>query len=655
MDLSKLSDADLEAIAAGDMKRVSDAGLRTVTGDKESADFTKGRKDPIRGLYAGLQGPSFGFSDEVLGFLGAAGKTLVNNASFGDNYREMRDYYRGAAKQAEQDSVDVLGKVGGGAFNAATQLAASAPTLPFLKGPAVAGMLPNALQAGKVGAITGALGGAGNSTAETPLGLAADTAIGGGTGFALGAGSVLVARGMGGMYDVARANFSGSAAEQMARQKVAEALLRDGRGAVAANNAPAVTGQVEARLMKLGPEARLIDASGQNTRQLGDTLSMLPGQTKQAAEAAILSRQAGRADRLRGAAASSLGKADERLLPTIDDLVAKRSEQAAPLYDALYKKGVFINDELRGIIDAANKLGAGGEAKRIATAKQMDYGLTPETQWAGMRELDYLKQGLDDIIAANKNEFGKLTKVGAAVQGLKNDLVSLLDQETRGLYKEARNAFAGPSALIDAAKEGRMVWSRDDTMIDKTLKAMTDGERDAFRTGAFEALRSKLGNMSGQNEIMRMWRDKTTQEKLKAIFGTERAFREFASTVAAESRMKGLESVGRGSQTAARQYGAGDLDAPAVVDAVRAVSNPMSLTNIADSAARAWNRVSLPEPVRDRMGSMLLSQGDRGMINLRAIEQELNRVANERAMKSGLLGIGSGEIAAPLGGLLMGR
>lgn len=623
----------------------------------EGSDFKQGRDAPgaLRGLVSGLQGPTFGFADELLGGLGAIGKTLVNGQSFGDNYREMRDYYRGASKQAEQDAKDVLGDIGGSAFTMATRGAAAAPTALVGRAAPAVGLVSNALRAGKVGAVTGGLQGLGDSTAEDLSGMATDATKGAAIGGALGALAVPVARGMGGMYDISKARFNASAAEKLAQQKVAEALLRDARGTVVQGNAPAVIGQAEARLSKLGAEGRVVDAAGQNTRQLLDTLATLPGQTKSASEAAILSRQAGRAERLRESAQAGLNETGKRFTATIDDLLAQRSEAAKPIYDQLYKTGTFINEELRGIIDAANKLGAGAEAKRIATASQREYGLTPSTQWAGMRELDYLKQGLDDIIAANKNEFGKLTKVGAAVQGLKTDLVNILDQQSGGLYRQAREAYAGPSALIDAAKQGRAVWSSDDSVIAKTLQGMTAGEQEAFKVGAFEALRAKLGNMSGQNEIMRMWRDKTTSEKLRAMFGDERAFREFASTVAAESRMKGLESVGRGSQTAARQFGAGDLDVPAAMEAVKAVSNPTSIAGLVNAASGIWNRVKTPEAVRDRMGGLLLSQGKGGLIDLRSIEQELQRVANERALQSGLLGLGSGQTAVPLGGLLAPR
>lgn len=587
----------------------------------------------LQGLISVVQGPTFGFGDEIAGALAAPLKSAVTGQPVGEAYREVRDYMRGAAQsQDEQNPFTTL----------ATRSMAAAPTMAFGKAQQAAGMMSGMAASAKAGGVTGAISGLGNSTATSPVDMALDAAKGGVLGASLGALAVPVASGMGSMKDNVLSRFNDSAAMRYAKQKVAEAMVRDARGSTVRANPSASFGQVASKFEKLGDEARVVDAAGQNTRQLLDTLSTLPGQTKEATERAILSRQAGRADRLRTAAQSSLGQDGARLLTTIDNLVEERSRAAAPLYDSLYKSGVFINDELRGIIDAANKLGAGSEAKRIAIAKQRDYSLTPDTKWAGMRDLDYLKQGLDDLIAANKTDTGKLTKVGAAVQGLKADLVQILDQETRGAYKAARNAFAGPSALIDAAKEGRAALSRDDTQIAKALSGLTSGEQEAFRLGAYEALRAKLGNMSGQNEILRLWRDKTTAEKLKAIFGDERSFREFAARASAENRMKGLESVGRGSQTASRQYGAGDMDVPAIAETVQSLSGATGVPGFLSAVGRNWNRIQTPEPVRDAMGRMLLSQGAAGRNTISDIEDAVRLIAMHKGRAANALGVGLG-------------
>jgi len=348
-----------------------------------------------------------------------------------------------------------------------------------------------------------------------------------------------------------------------------------------------------------------------------------------------------------GAADEALQAGGRRAAATVDDLIQQRSKEAKPLYEKLYKTGVFVDDELRGVIDAANKLGAGGEAKKVATAAQREYTLTPDTQWVGLRDLDYLKQGLDDIISASKTTTGAPTKVTAAVQGLKDRLVTSLDEKTRGAYKVARDAYAGKSAIIDAVTEGRKALTRDDATIGSVTAGMGPSELDGFRVGAFEALRSKLGAQAGQTELMKLWRSDATKEKLRAIFGDEQAFLGFARRMHGEKEIAKLESVGRGSQTARRQFAAGDLDTSAL-EAVGAAATASPM-NMLGAASKVWNKVSTPERVRDAMGNMLLLRGQRGIDELAGLDeviQNINMRRNALAMRSGgALGVAANPLA----------
>jgi hypothetical protein len=592
---------------------------------QESAGMRAGRDLPgaLRGLSSVAHGPTFGFSDELAGLVGG-GVGAMRGRGFKDEYTRVRDMARGAAKQETEDNP---------LFSTVTRLAASAPTLlmnPFARAIAPTTTLGRTGLAAAQGATFGSLSGAGESTAETTRGVLGDTAKGGALSAATGAALTPLTAMIGGAARRGASYVRPKTAESYAQQKVAEALLRDSQNA--ATRAPA-------RLGALGPEARVVDAGGENTRQLLDTLATLPGKTKQATEEAIRLRQAGRGDRMIGAAQEKLNPAGIRLSETVDDLVTQRATAAAPLYEALYKRTIAPTDSLRTIVEAADKLGAGAAARRMATASRVPYTLGKDAPQMQMRDLDQLKQGLDDIIGGLQRAGNK--KEAASVLGLKHDLTKELDGLTGGAYKAARDAFSGPSALIDAAEAGRKALTLDDMGISSALKGLSQSEQEAFRVGAAEALRAKLGTRAGQTQVMELWREKGMQEKLKAIFGSERAYREFAADVAKERRMKGLESVGRGSQTAARQYGAGDLDVSAIANAAQTVGSiahgggPGMLAGM----AQAWNKVKTPEPVRDRMGGLLLSQGAKGRADLADLQRVLEEVNRARTQRAGLLGM----------------
>ncbi len=585
-----------------------------------------------QGLVSAMQGPTFGFSDEIAGG--------VESLLTGRPYADTRDEYRGmVARQAKDFPV----------ANVLTQLATSAPLM-AVGGPLGAGrltaptMLGRTGQAAAVGGVQGVVRGAGESRADSASGIAKDAAMGGATSAVLSGAVVPVQAAVSGMARTVASNFRPSTAEQYARGKVAEAFARD-----STLKTPTMT-QPAARMRTLGDEARAVDAGGENVRQLLDTQAMLPGRTKQAAASAIRQRQAGRGDRLISAAEREMNPSGLRLSDTIDDLIARREEAARPLYAKLYRRSIKPDAELTQIVAAAQELGADKVAQRIATARQQPFTLEPNAQRMSMADLDRLKQGLDDIIQGSIDQTGKMNKVGAAVVDLKMKLTAKLDGLTKGAYAQARQAFAGPAQLIDAAQTGRRALSMDAQAIAKAMQGMTDGESEAYRLGAFEALRAKLGTQSGQTQVMNLWREKTTRDKLKALFGSERAFRTFASRVGAESRMRGIESVGRGSQTASRQFAAGDLDVDAIESARQGASAVASgnIPAMLGAVARQWNKVQTPEPVRDRIGQLLLQRGAQGRATLAELEQMLRRINDERARW--ILGAGA---AAPVVNPLM--
>lgn len=644
-----------------------------------SEAYQKGRQesDPLaRAIANTMQGPLFGFGDELMGAVSGTINTIrqMDPRKLPENYRNARDFVRGIQDQYKEDFP--IGSV-------ATQVAASAPTLVAapsrlignapVVGPAAtrimgagsqavpAGLVGNTIRAATTGAGYGAVGGLGNSTSEDINGMLMDSLYGAGTGLAAGAVLTPVQAAMGSAGRTVMSRLSDAAAMNYANEKVAQALARDARGNLFTSGQANPANQVAARLPKLGEDARLVDAAGRNTTQLLDTLATLPGRAKEQVAQAQRQRAATSGDRLRSAADQALGTQGQRLAPTLDDLVTQREAAAGPLYARLREISVAPTDELRGLVSAAEKLGAASKAKSIATAKQLPYTLTLKddagpalmnqpraAQWS-MRDLDLLKQGLDDIAANNMDAAGKMTPFGKSVMDLKRKLVQRLDEATfdprtgDSLYASARSAFAGPSAMIDAANAGRQILTKDESAITSLMQGMGQSEREAFRIGAFEALRAKLGTQSGQTQIMNMWKEPSTREKLQAIFADERSFREFAAATSAEGVKKRIQSVGTGSQTASRQAGMGDLDLSALSDlgtAANAMQSGALLTALG-SARNAWNRVATPEPVRNEMARLLLSQGPQAQQNvnrLAQLVQQLNERNAIRADASGLIG-----------------
>lgn len=664
-----LRNADAAGDAEGARKLAS--FIQSMPADAASAkaatpvnkDYQEGRAKPQwqQGLAAGANGLLLGFGDELAGVGGALiDKVKDPSSDFGDNYAANRDTVRGM-EAAQRERSPITTAVGQGL--------ASIPAAFALPGLRVASAAPGvvqsigarAAQSAGVGGVLGGVAGAGNSSADTVRGVASDagraamvSGVFGGAGTPAAAAVRAVGKNVG-------QRLSQTSAAEFAKQKVAEALARDARGALATGGYVNPLGQAAARFSKLGDEAVVADAGGRNTNQLLDTLATLPGRTKEAAFNMLHRRQAGVGDRMRESADKALGNQGRRLGGTVDDLIAYRTQESAPLYAQLRQTDITPDQTLVDIVNTADKLGAVKLGREIATASRQPFSLDPGAQgparW-NMGDLDHIKQGIDQVLSSSKavKPDGSFTPLGRAYLSLKDELTGQLDTATRNpqtgasLYKSAREAFSGPSALIDAANKGKQAVTRDESAILGMLKGMGDAEKEAFRVGAYEGLRGKLGTQGGQTDIMSMWKNPSTQEKLRAIFGGERAYREFASSVAKEASLKRLQSVGTGSQTAARTAGMGDLDMGALGDAGAALgaAKTGNLLTAIGSAKNAWNRVATPQSVRDEMGNMLLSRGASGRQNLNSLAPLIQQINQRNMLLSNGVGMFGAQAGVPL-------
>ena len=671
MDLSTISTEDLVALQKGDLSRVSTAGLQQMQAMQSASRAPPksdaynegfggaGTSDRQRATMAMAQGPLFGFADEVMGGVVGGAKSLIKGVPYQQAYEQERDWARGATDRAQKDrpietfASQMLPAVATGMPIAAGLRAAAAPVAKALgAGNLLTPMLPQVPQTVKnigtamtAGTVSGGINALGGSEATTGQALGDDAAKGMQWGAAAPLGLLAITRGGGAVANAVSSRFSDSAAARYAKEKLAQAFLRDSPAGIADP-----MGRADSRLGKLGPEGAVVDAGGASVRGLLDTLATLPGGTKQATEAMIRSRQAGRGLRMRDAADEALGTNGQRLPETLASLIEQRSQASAPLYQRLYKVDVPVDQELADIVSRAMRLGADKTAQKIATGRNLPWTLSDDavngSGTYSMRDLDQLKQGIDDLMgssAALDKATGGPNRLGSALEVLRKDLLGKLDTTTFGKYAEARKAFSGPSSIIDAANSGRRALTQDDSAITSMLKGLSPAETEGFRIGAYEALRAKLGTAGGQTNIINMWREPATQERLRAIFGNERAFREFASRVSAEGKMKAVEGIGRGSQTASRQFAAGDLDNPALQDigAAAVSAQTGNLWGVLNAGKQAWNRVATPEPVRDAMGKLLLTRGPQakaGLLDLRDIADEVRRNRQQQAQAMGLLG-----------------
>ena len=524
---------------------------------------------------------------------------------------------------------------------------------------AVAGPLVTAGRAAMQSAPQGAIQAVGESESRDPMDLL-KTAIAGGTAASVlgGAGSTVGQTGMGITRNIAARTTQGGAISD-AQRELAKALQRDvPYGSVfdqtGSLSTPAWRGMK--RLDTLGPEARVVDVGGASTRSLADVLTTLPGRAKQGFEKAITERQKGRAGRLMTAADEALGTSGKQYAPTIEALVQERSAAAGPLYRQLQGVQVQIDNDLFDLLRRAGKETMGKSQRLARLAGEDQLALTSalqETRDAVTNatvsgkpipfiSLDHVKQSLYDLERAYAAK-GEKTEA-AAFGNLRRDFTAKLDQMSpkdaagNSIYAQAREAFAGPSQIADAVEAGRNALSEKAPELAALIKSLSQSEQEGFRVGILQALREKTGTEAGQTNLLKMWKEPATSDKLRLLFGND--YRQFAAAVAKERNLKAMESVGRGSKTAPMLAGAEDLGADLVAAAgdVAAAGNAANVGGLISGAREIYKKVALPESTRNQLAQMLLQRGGDAQATLKTLDQVIRNMNIKRARGTALAG-----------------
>lgn len=589
------------------------------------------RPELWRGVVNATQGPLFGFADELAG-AGAAAVDKITGRNpgvpFKDLYQGYRDSVRGASESygKERPVASTVAQV-------AASVPAASVTLP-LKVAATAGQRLAA--AAKLGAAYGGISAVGEADDMSDA-TGQKMMLGMGVGGALGPAANVVGAGAGATYRGVASRFNRGSAQDYAMSRVANSFLRDSQpGANTLDEA-------RARLRELGPEARIADlggGEGQNARGLLDTIATLPGATKNETEAAIRARQVSRPARLDEATNAATGANGRRLYGTVNDLITQRRTDSDPLYAQVRGMAVPADPTVTDLVNTAKRLGLHREAAQTAEREGLPFTLQAGATQYAMGDLDLIKRAVDD-------------KIGAAMRAGKNDtarswrlyrdrLVGHLDPATGGAYAQARSAYAGPSAMIDAAEQGRA--SLNNNVVPDQLRAdlnmMGASERDAFMVGVNEALRLKAGAQAGQTELMGLWKNRNLQERLRAVFPDQQAYDAFARRMAGEDRLNRLTGVGRGSQTASRQAALDDetgalLSTMGDIAAAK-TGSPSAMVSL---VRNMYGRAAMPEPVRDEIGRLMLRQGPQADAVLGDLSRYVETQGRKRAAQASRAGM----------------
>ena len=461
-------------------------------------------------------------------------------------------------------------------------------------------------------------------------------------GTVLGPVGTTVGRMGGGVVRNIGERFSESTAMDAAKLKLADILSRSGRGNYFQGGGGDPLAQVGAKLMTQGPEATIAGAGGQTAKSYLDLMATLPGQGKELVEQFIRNQQATRAKRLVTAADEALGTSGKTYTGTLDALVTEKKTVSAPLYKQLEGVSVRVDDELSKLIQASKT--AHGGAELLAELKRttpIDISKIKTGDDIPFDALDKVKQALYDLAENSKGEFGKPTTLSGAYNDLRVALTNKMDalspkDKNGSIYKQARDAFGGPAELEGAVKAGRNAMKEDAIKVADATKGMGASEIEAYRIGVLQSLKDKVGTEGGQTSLLKMWKEPATSDKLKEIFGND--YRKFAADVAREARLKEIESVGRGAQTAQRLMAAEDDALRNTVQAGQAVGSAVQGNPIQafSTLEKLFSKASTPETTRNEIAKLLLQKGPFAQKTIRELPEQVRQYNEQLARQAAM-------------------
>jgi hypothetical protein len=346
------------------------------------------------------------------------------------------------------------------------------------------------------------------------------------------------------------------------------------------------------RAASLGVPAGIVDLGGESTAGFAGDLYRSPGAPRAALGNYFTSRDADATGRLLDAIDGSVRTGGKTADEAIQDQLQARSQAAAPLYDALYQRyPVVSSDRINQFVAdplIQQGLGAGIKLQRLEAlaegrpfdpqAYTVDFNAAGDPVSKGtpnLRTLDAAKRGLDDLLSGDtyRNQYGQLTQMGNAINGVRKAYVNELDSLTGGpdgAYAQARAAWAGPSRAMELVNEGGRWMNKAPTALARETADLTPSEKDFYLLGVASNMRDRVLTQTGEgNEANRILNSPMAQQRAQALFDPD-AYQALVNRVEGERQaFKSYAGVTRGprpSGASAAGDHLGEVAAPVVLE-----------------------------------------------------------------------------------------
>ncbi len=400
----------------------------------------------------------------------------------------------------------------------------------------------------KGGSAIGGLTGFGQSNDESLAKTALDTATGAAGGAVIGGTVPVIAeKVVQPVIDFAARRLGPNAAENQAVRAITDRIKQSAE-------AGGPTAQDMLDLLSATPTKplTLTDVGGAPVKGMAERIANSPGPGQQVIEKAMTERDAQAGTRLAADVDAGISSAPSAFA-TSKALMDARSAAAGPAYEKAFSQQAwsprlqqFLDDPVlksglsRGMeLERLDALANGRQFNPSALGVDLDaQGNVALKDVPNMRVLDAGKRGLDAMIADERNPItGKLSDRGRALNDVRVSYLKELDN-LNGDYAGARAAYSGPSASMDAVRNGQAIFSKKPEEIASEIGDLSPSEKEFFKLGSADAIKEQLAKTGmGGDEAKRIIGNSWKQSQIKPLFDNAADYDRFIKSVTAENTM----------------------------------------------------------------------------------------------------------------------
>lgn len=594
---------------------------------------------------AALQGLSFGFGDELV-----AGLKSLGDQSYDDALKYERQRLEAVREKSPllSTGLEIAGSIPTALIPAAGLAKLGSMGYKAARGaPAIYGT------AGLEGGVYG-LGASDDKSTKDFI-----------AGAALGAGGAKAVGMAGNAIGKTVSRLKGR--KNLGKDKLIEAIYRD-------DQTPAgLAAKMQANQQSGALPETLTDIGGENVRNLARDIQATPSAARNEAVKAFAERNANQDERILSSLSNALSS-QQGGISYLDDLQKARKAAAAPMYDAAYmtENGVerFVDAEgLEKFLRRNDFKEAYQRAERIFSNEkfvkeelnnvpfpklfeEVEGKLVRTQATPTVRQLDYLKRGLDDNIKGQVKTGGLGNQERASSTKILAMFRNEIDEAVPE-YKAAREKFGDDLDIEDAYEMGGKLLrpNKSADAVRNEFKTLSEPSKQAYRVGVIDEITRALENTakttSRRDAVKKVFDGR--QEKLRAIFETEQGYKQFENLMLREANMRNTSDFVTGNSVTARMGASlNDLTRDPVDVFALGGLRGAAIEGARGLMKRKQKRSA--EKIADELATPLFSTSPNPTF-LRDLEARANQINRNQRRRSMLLPAAGG-VVTPASGLL---